>query len=198
MGETIEKQNRSLPGLKIKVPKPALQPEVTTPPKVVNKPEVVENQFNFHEEDQDETENDSNSILAQHFKSAKTQENIEALPKKSPLKLKISLSTSSNSKSSSKTLPLAIQPAKKVKKFKKKLPKISILPPKQPAELKPPILGAFVTKSNNSLSFSRGQEIHHKRKKPAHSPISEVPPNLKVPKLVIKTDRLKKFYKIPS
>ena len=194
--ETLPSTPPPLLGIKIKVPKPATAPPLQQPE--VDKPEV-----NIHPEvkklqqadkfQYDSSDNDSNSILAQHFKSAKTQKNIEIaeIPKKSPLKLKISLSNSGTGSSSSNNSPaLPVEKLKKIKqiKNKKKIPKISILPPK-PMQKMPQMLGAFVTKPTKAVTMSKGQEIHHKRKIPPQ-PSSDVP-KLKVPKLKINIGRLK-------
>ena len=192
--ETLTSTPPPLLGIKIKVPKPAaaLQPQEDKPEVVHVQPEVKKLQqadkFQY-----DSSDNDSNSILAQHFKSAKTQKNIEIaeIPKKSPLKLKISLSNSGTGSSSSNNSPaLPVEKLKKIKKIKnkKKIPKISILPPK-PMQKMPQMLGAFVTKPTKSVTMSKGHEIHHKRKIPSQ-PSSDVP-KLKVPKLKINIGRLK-------
>ena len=193
--ETLPSTPPPLLGIKIKVPKPAATPQ----PQEVDKPEVVYVQPEVKKLQQadkfqyDSSDNDSNSILAQHFKSAKTQKNIEIaeIPKKSPLKLKISLSNSGTGSSSSNNSPaLPVEKLKKIKKIKnkKKIPKISILPPK-PMQKMPQMLGAFVTKPTKSVTMSKGHEIHHKRKIPSQ-PSSDVP-KLKVPKLKINIGRLK-------
>ena len=187
--ETLPSTPPPLLGIKIKVPKPATAPQ----PQEVDKPEVLHLQPEVKKLQQadkfqyDSSDNDSNSILAQHFKSAKTQKNIEIaeIPKKSPLKLKISLSNSGTGSSSSNNSPaLPVEKLKKIKqiKNKKKFPKISILPPK-PMQKMPQMLGAFVTKPTKAVTMSKGQEIHQKRKIPPQ-PSSDVP-KLKVPKLKI-------------
>ena len=176
-------------GIKIKVPKPAAPPEPQ-----VDKPEVKKLQQGQDKFQYDSSDNDSNSILAQHFKSANTQKNIEEalITKKSPLKLKISLTGSANSTSGSSSNNSPAFPVEKLKKIKKiknkkKFPKISILPPKPMQKI--PMLGAFVTKTTKAVALSKGQEIHHKRKVPPQ-PSSDVP-KLKVPKLKINIGRLK-------
>ena len=128
----------------------------------------------------------SNSILAQHFSSDRTEKNIgkvisgEDKSLNSPsLKIKISLPPST----------------KKGKKKIHKNPKVPVVPghrgPKVPVQ--PPILGAFFTKNVEFKSKieSKGEEIHRKRK--LNSPAEELfQSKPKLPKLVIKKGSLKK------